>query len=556
MKRSLMSHLKNRTVDANRFSMVPGGNIPRSAFDTQHTHKTTFDAGWLVPIYVDEVLPGDSMRVHMTGFARLATPITPVMDNLVLESFFFFVPNRLVWDHAEQFFGQQDSPGVFPDYLIPQVMVPAAPTTSIYDYFGVYVTGAAGLDISVNALPLRGYSLIWNEFFRDQDLQEPVSVPKGDGPDVSTTYQMLRRNKRPDYFTTARPWPEKPTANLDTGSLGLFGPGLGFSRPHAGAPVSGLAVLPGNAPTTAGQQTAQTGNRDVTMSRFYSTDVDTIVMNAQPAGSYPDVRVLINDIRTANAIQLILERNARSGTRYTEFVRGAFGVTSPDARLQRPEYLGGGRSYVNVAPIAQTSGSGATGTTTVLGELAGIGTAVLEHGFSGSFTEHGYIIGVINVRGDLTYQQGVNRLWWRRSRYDFYEPGLAHLGEQVIKSREIYCDGTGNATGQVETVTGDQQVFGYQERWAEYKWKPSRVSGRFRSDATSPLDMWHFAQFFAVRPLLNSAFIQEDPPVDRVLQTSDVPGDVNEQFFFDSLFHCRMVRPMPMYSIPGLALRL
>lgn len=537
---------KSRSVQASRFAMVPRNDVPRSAFDVQHTHKTTFDAGWLVPIFVDEVLPGDSIRVKMTAFARLATPIVPVMDNMYLESFFFFVPYRLVWENWKRFMGEQDDPTDSTIYQTPtiQVAFSACGTGSIYDYMGITMNGAASGSVFVSALPFRAYNLIYNEFFRDEDLQMPFTVFTNDGPDPDSTYFIMHRGKRHDYFTTCRPWPQKPANLQDSGTLnGPFVPGGDMRFPAAGAPVHGIGVAAGSSPTVGTLSVDEAGGRTVDYSPYYSTTALPFRLDAD-AFDYPNVRVLINDIRTANVVQLMMERNARGGTRYAEIVRSHFGVVSPDARLQRPEYLGGGRTSVTINPVAQTSASGLTGGSTVLGELAGVGTALASgHGFSQSFTEHGCILGLVQIRADLSYQSGINRMWFRRTQYDFYWPALANLGEQAVLSKEIYADGT----------AGDEDVFGYQERWSEYKFKPSRISGRFRSFAASSLDVWHLAQEFSARPVLNEVFIIDNPPVERVLQ---VEGGEFEEFMFDSFFDVRYVRPMPMYSIPGLGPRL
>lgn len=555
---------KQRSVSASRFAMVPRNDVPRSAFDVSHGHKTTFDAGYLIPVYVDEVLPGDSLRLKMTAFARLATPIVPVMDNIILESFFFFVPNRLLWANWERFMGEQLTPSDTTAFLLPRATF--AGTDLLVgtpgDYMGITLNSVVSANtISVNALPFRAYELIWSEWFRDQDLQAPIpAVPNvSDGPDSGAAYAILRRGKRHDYFTTARPWPAKPTAaaafsnmaafpadyvpgrNMTAGPRGILG--------YAGAPITGLGVLSGAASTAGSAPVIQTGSRTEGFGAaglgtgHWSTADDAFYMMANNAGTAPDVRVLVNDIRTAIMVQGLMEKNARGGTRYSELVRSHFGVLSPDQRLQRPEYLGGGRATINVNPVAQTFEE--TGGDRVLGELAGIGTVIANnHGFSASFTEHGVLLGLVSVRADMTYQNGINRMWFRSTQYDFYWPGLAHLGEQAIFSKEIYADGV---------AANDDTVFGYQERWSEYKYKPSRVSGAFRSTMTTPLDMWHLAQNFSPRPVLNAAFIVENPPMERVLQVDTTFG---EQFLFDSIFDCRWVRPMPMYSLPGLGPRL
>lgn len=545
-----------RGVDASRFSMVPSADIPRSAFDVQHSYKTTFNAGYLVPIYVEEVLPGDSFRLRMTAFCRTSTPLVPFMDNLEFESFFFFVPNRLVWDNFQRFMGEQISPTDSTSFLLPYVELDPGSYApgSVADYFGLTVNNS-GNTLKVSALPFRAYNLIWNEWFRHESLQTKVPEYKGDGPDIAGAgiYELLKRGKRHDYFTSALPWPEKPTnigkfpdaTGLNAGYLGQGFPGFSAgvntpgSWPVVGAPVTGLGITAGTA--SAGNVAArkESGGRDYAIGSFQEFGSANIKMTAGPGG-VPDVRVLVNDIRTALMVQTMLERNARGGTRYTELVWSHFRVKSPDARLQRPEYLGGGRTMVAVNPVAQTSATGVAGTTTKLGELAAIGSAMItNHGFSAGFTEHGFVLGMINIRSFLTYQNGNRRMWYRRTPFEIYWPGLANLGEQAIMRQEIYADASAD----------DALVFGYQERWSEYKYHPSLVTGYFRSNAPTPLDMWHLAQNFGSAPVLNAAFIEDNPPVSRVLQ---VGVNFAEDFLFDSVFDVRMVRPMPVYSIPGL----
>lgn len=546
-----------RKVQTNRFAMTPRSDVPRSAFDVQHGHKTTFDAGYLIPCYVDEVLPGDSMRVRMHAFARLATPIVPVMDNLIFETFFFFVPNRLVWTNWERFMGEQDSPTDITDFVTPQIEMSHTQISvvgSVADYMGITVDGNVGATLEYfNALPFRAYNLIWNEWFRDQDLQVKVSVPGGDGPDGAGLATLLRRSKRHDYFTTCRPWPAKPVMQPSTGGfmagdeLRNLVPGQDYANvmynPNSGvgAPISGLGVLGAAATAVSSGGVKEPGQRTVADYSFYYDGSD-LLMRSPFADGQPDVKVLINDIRTANMLQQWMERNARGGTRYAEILRSHFGVTSPDARLQRPEFLGSGRSYVTTSPVAQTSASGIAGSTTVLGEQAAIGTlSAYNHGFSQSFTEHGFVIGLMNIRADLSYQQGVNRMWFRKSKFDYYWPQFGNLAEQAVFSKEIFNDGS----------AGDDTVFGYQERYSEYKYKPSRVSSHFRSSSATPLDMWHFAQNFAPRPVLNANFIIDVPPIDRALQAV-FPAS---SFLCDMLFETRLVRCMAMYGIPGVGMR-
>ena len=524
---------KNKSVSAHNFAMIPKAEIPRSSFLTQSAHKTTFDSGWLVPIYVDEVLPGDTHKLRMTAFTRLATPLFPTMDNLTMETFFFFVPNRLVWSHWEEFMGYDPTPGVpGPTYTIPQVLTPAGgwAVGSPASYMGCPIVGqlATGATVSHTALYLRAYQLIWNEWFRDENLQTPLNVNMGDGPDTTSNYiQILRRGKRKDYFTGALPWPQKGDAVTLP---------LGTKAPIYSTGVDGQDVAVGNYVPTSNSSALATGGP---YAKYYNNN----------AGSTADINLFadlsqataatINQIRQAFQIQKLLERDARGGTRYTEIIRAHFGVVSPDARLQRPEYIGGGSSPININPIAQTSAT-VTGETP-LGNLAAMGTGLAHgHGFTYSSTEHGMIIGLMSVRADLTYQQGLPRLFSRLTRYDYYFPVFSHLGEQPILNKEIYCRGDAN----------DNNVFGYQERWAEYRYRPSMITGLFNSRAAGTLDAWHYGQNFTTLPVLNSSFIIDNPPVDRTLA---VPGgSLADQFLCDIFFENRMARPMPMYSVPGL----
>ena len=509
------------SVMSHSFSRVPKAEIQRSSFKRDHGHKTTFFSGQLIPVFVDEALPGDTFNCNMTAFARLATPLHPFMDNMYVDSFFFAVPMRLVWDNWEKFNGAQDNPTDSTDYLIPQMVSPAATgyaAEGLSDHFGI-PTGVP--DLSHSALWHRAYNLIWNEWFRDQNLQDSVPVPKGDGPDNVTDYALLRRGKRHDYFTSALPWPQKgPAVDLP----------LGLSAPVATDALQGQDVT-----------VYSTENTDYHVLNISGTSQNLQLRGQagpEPQQLYADLSdataATINQLREAFQVQKLFERDARGGTRYIEIIKSHFGVTSPDARLQRPEYLGGGTSSVNVSPVPQTSET--TGNS-AQGNLAAVGTMSMNrHGFTKSFTEHCLIIGMVCARADLTYQQGLDRMWSRRTRFDFYWPALAHLGEQAILNKEIFAQGT----------AADDEAFGFQERFAEYRYKPSKITGQMRSNFAQSLDTWHLSQDFAALPLLNDTFIEEDPPVERVIAVPTSP-----HFIFDAYFDLRCARPMPMYSVPG-----
>lgn len=533
---------RNKSVASTHFSMVPRADIPRSTFLIQHTHKTAFDAGLVVPVYLRECIPGDHFDVDMTAFVRMSTPLFPVMDNLHLDSFFFFVPNRLVWSNWKRFMGERPSPSDSIDFTIPQMRFSAAPAVgSLWDYFGIptagQVTNAGPSGLSVNAMPYRGYQLIWNEWFRDQNLQTPETVITTDGPNTfSQNIQPLPRNKRPDYFTTALPWAQKGGAV----TLPLSG-----NAPVYGIGLSGAGMEPG--PKNV-WETMSSGVPDVYANwSTQGTPAAQQIVVEQSAGVpriFADLSQAtastINAIRQAFQIQKLLERDARGGTRYTEILLSHFGVQPEDARLQRPEYLGGGTSPVNINPIAQQSATGITGGSSPLGSLGGVATSLNRHGFRYSVTEHGYIFGLVSVRADLTYQQGLDRMWSRRTRYDFPWPEFAHLGEQAVLRKEIYCTGDS---------ANDDLVFGYQERYAEFRYQPSMITGVFRSSAALNIDEWHAAQYFATAPTLSDTFIRETPPMSRILAAGAAAN--GQQFLADIMFESRETRPLPTYGVPG-----
>lgn len=542
---------KNIRVRGHRFSDAPAMYMKRTKFDRSHVYKTTFNSGKLIPVFVDEVLPGDTTRMSINYFARLATPIKPIMDNIYLDWFFFFVPNRLVWEHWQNFCFEQEDPDDSTDYVIPTITATGnsenAYIGSLWDYFGLPVNTSGNLS-GISALPFRGVYLIWNEWFRDENLQKSVKIQKGDTNEVLNSARSAEqpswvftsgttivpglacppRGKRHDYFTSALPWTQK-------------GPGVSIG-------LAGTApVLPAKSVSTnylspdisyRGSVGVQSGHMNIINPNGGATT--DIGMKLDDFGLYADLDksdiFTINSLRTAFQMQKFYERLARGGSRYTEVLRSFFGVVSPDARLQRPEFLGSFTKMVNVNPIAQTS---ATDDTSPQGNLSAYGvTAAKFHGFTKSFVEHGYIFGFVCARADLTYQQGINKMWLRSTVYDFYWPTFAHLGEQAIELREIYAQGSED----------DTTVFGYQERYAEYRYKPSQITGKFRSSVTGgSLDKWHLSQFFKNAPTLNEEFIVEKPPIDRIIAVPSEP-----EFLLDVGFRYTTVRPMPMFGTPGL----
>lgn len=568
---------KKIRVRGHRFSDAPAMYMKRTKFDRSHVYKTTFNSGRLIPVFIDEVLPGDTNRMSVNYFARLATPIKPIMDNIYLDWFFFFVPNRLVWEHWQNFCFEQEDPDDSTDYVIPTVTAAGnsnnAYVGSLWDYFGLPVNTSGHLS-GISALPFRGVYLIWNEWFRDENLQKSVKIQKGDTNEVLNSARSSEqpswvftsdtnivpglacppRGKRHDYFTSALPWTQKGPGV----SIGLAGTATLVDP----SPVSGYFVSQSNTNLgaaqfsedggvhsvyTSGNGTLQyQGGYNVSIAGHSVNGSGTATVVAKPGSSwlskdsYADLDsssiFTINSLRTAFQMQKFYERLARGGSRYTEVLRSFFGVVSPDARLQRPEFLGSFTKMVNVNPIAQTS---ATDNTSPQGNLSAYGvTAAKFHGFTKSFVEHGYVFGFVCARADLTYQQGINKMWLRSTVYDFYWPTFAHLGEQAIELREIYAQGS----------EADTTVFGYQERYAEYRYKPSQITGKFRSSVVDgSLDKWHLSQFFNNAPTLNEEFIIENPPIERIIAVTDEP-----EFLLDIGFHYTTVRPMPMFGTPGL----
>ena len=550
----------NRNVESH-FSQLPRAEIQRSRFDRSSSVKTTFNVGDIIPFYVDEVLPGDTFDIKTSKVVRMQSLVTPIMDNIYLDTYFFFVPNRLVWEHWQEFNGENTQSAWIPttEYQVPQITAPADGWSigTIADYMGI-PTGVANL--SVNAMPFRAYALIMNDWFRDENLSDPLNVPVNDvtqtgsnGDDYVTDVVLgglpFRAAKYHDYFTSCLPSPQKgpdvllplggdaPLKTLPSSEMTIPKqpvPGLVFGDQDSGQPVVELASMsmnfsshpptPGSSVTFGWTTPAQPGYGMVPLN---------LVADLSQATA-----ATINQLRLAFQVQKLYERDARGGTRYVEILKSHFGVTSPDSRLQRPEYLGGNRIPININQVLQTS---QTSDQSPQGNPVGQSLTTDTHrDFVKSFVEHGFVIGVMVARYDHTYQQGLERFWSRRDRFDYYWPVFAHIGEQAVKNREIYAQGT----------DADNEVFGYQEAWADYRYKPNRVSGEMRSSAPLSLDVWHLADDYESQPYLSDEWIRENKStVDRVLAVS---SNNSAQLFCDIYVNNRTTRPMPVYSIPGL----
>lgn len=537
------------------FSQLPKADIQRSRFDRSSSVKTTFNVGDVIPFYVDEVLPGDTFDIKTSKVVRMQSLVTPIMDNIYLDTYFFFVPNRLTWEHWQEFNGENTKSAWIPatEFQVPQITAPSGGWSigTIADYMGI-PTGVANL--SVNALPFRAYALIMDGWFRDENLSDPLNIPVNDVTqtgsngsnyisDVALGGMPFKAAKYHDYFTSCLPSPQKgPDVLLPLGSQA---PVTTISSDEVKFPIPNAPGL------MLANQSLASGVGDVASMSFTPGSTVSFASNitvGQPSVGMIPVNLVtdlsqataatINQLRLAFQVQKLYEKDARGGTRYIEILKSHFGVTSPDSRLQRPEYLGGNRIPININQVLQTS---QTSDQSPQGNPVGQSlTTDTNRDFVKSFVEHGFVIGVMVARYDHTYQQGLERFWSRKDRFDYYWPVFANIGEQAVKNREIYAQGT----------DADDEVFGYQEAWADYRYKPNRVSGEMRSSAPQSLDVWHLADDYDSQPYLSDEWIREDyATVDRVLAVS---SNTSAQLFCDIYINNRTTRPMPVYSIPGL----
>lgn len=547
----------NRNAES-RFAVNPTNiDISRSQFDRSSTVKTSFNVGDVVPFYIDEVLPGDTFSIDTSKVVRLQTLVTPLMDNIYLDTYYFFVPNRLVWQHWKEFNGENTQSEWLPsvDYEVPQLVAPAETgwnVGSIADYLGV-PTGIPNL--SVNALPFRAYALICNEWFRDQNLTDPLLVPVDDATvhgvntgnyitDVAKGGMPFKAAKYHDYYTSCLPAPQKgPDVAIPVATAGNL-PVVPLQEfvPTAGDSLTSPTWVKRQKINNAWINTPVDGSGDVQPGHVPSVESGTAFsypLNLWAINDGNAAAATINQLRFAFQLQKLYERDARGGTRYIEILKSHFGVTSPDSRLQRPEYLGGNRVPIQVNQIIQQSGT--VEGSAALGSTAGMSlTTDIHDEFTKSFTEHGFVIGLMVARYPHTYQQGLERMWSRKTRFDYYWPVFANIGEQAVLNKEIFAQGTAQ----------DDEVFGYQEAWADYRYKPNRVSGEMRSTAKASLDVWHLADDYERLPALSDEWIREDKSnVDRALV---VKSSVSNQLFGDIYVRNICTRPMPMYSVPGL----
>lgn len=557
--------MANRNSESH-FSQIPRANIRRARFKRDYSNITTINEGDIVPIYVDEVLPGDTISLTQNGLIRMATPIYPVMDNCYMDTYYFFVPNRLLWEHWENLMGQNDESywAEKTEYSVPQTTAPSGGWSAgtIADYMGIPIKVG---NLSVNSLPFRAYARIWNEWFRDENLQQPVVQDNDDATNAGSNTGTaltdaqngglpLKAGKFHDYFTSCLPEPQKGEASaipIELNSLApvitsemrnkstdpLYFAELGSKSIYE--PQSRGEILGITGQNTGAQNglNAATSNEYTTTSAFVGANIVPLNLAADLA-SAAQVNITVNELRQAIAIQHILEADARGGTRYTELLKNEFGVTSPDSRLQRSEYIGGSRITINMNQVIQNS---ATDETSPQGNTAAYSlTTQRQKMVSYSAVEHGYILGLAVIRVDHSYQQGLSRMWTRKRRFDFYNPMLANLGEMEVLNKEIYAQGN----------TQDDEIFGFQEAWADYRYHPNIVTGQMRSTYDQPLDAWHYADYYNKLPVLSSEWIQEGQ--ENIDRTIAVQSEISHQFIADFYFDQTWTRPMPIYSVPGL----